>query len=167
MGFDGIEIMEKEIREIKGGARQAVCSVEDIHGEENCDEALSNINCQQNETLKTLSCKMSRRVSDSVFGLPSFSFPIQILRLLIYGDYKSDSNMAYTNEKNCSTNDLGDLTTNETRRTEMLRYIRRYCPRRVGKMIERLCIDLEHEGRPDWSLLEAQQGLKDADVLVR
>lgn len=129
MCFDGVEVMEKEVRENK-----TRCGF----GE-------------QESATKT------GGAGALGFSVSSYALPIQILRLVLYGDHSSSSAEAFSDDS-ASDDEAGW----DRRGAGAL--MRRYCGRRVGKSVERLCIDLEHEGRPTWALREARRALRDADV---
>jgi hypothetical protein len=202
MCYDGVEMMEKEIRENRAAA-SVHAQTRDSEEEEEEEGAGGGGGEQTSSSLG--------------FSLCSYALPVQMLRLLVHGDYTCDSTSAYPtsgdtgdadfndndndNDDNDDNDDTGDDIHDDTpvaggvaagrrggalkrsssepqretqqrqtqqRQSEGRRrgLVRRYCSRRVGKTVERLCIDLEHEGRPAGALLEVRRGLRDNDVQV-
>lgn len=151
MCFDGVEAMEKEIRENIAAATAAMtlASDEEVHSVEEGVEGRDSVNAKNQRIPVPSSASLG-------FSLSSYALPIQILRLLVHGDYISDSTEAAA----------GADAATFTCKSEASALVRRYCSRRVGKTVERLCIDLEHEGATAWALGEVTRGLQDSDVQV-
>jgi hypothetical protein len=150
--FDGIDMMEKEIRENR--TKIGLAEGEDVNMEGGDDAAGADDRSLTESKVVGVSQVNTAFVSGLRFNLASYALPIQILRLLVHGDYQCSSIGAY--ETSSIDMECSSIATQKL--------LRRYCSRRVGKTVERLCIDLEHEGHLDWSLQEVTWGLQDCDV---
>lgn len=168
--------MEKEVRE-----NRAVAQAGRSGGEEECSDSDGG-NEGGRDIIKTKAQAKALPLAQSCLNLCSYALPIQILRLLVHGDFSHSSESAYgSGERGLNCEDIGDDSDSDSETVdsgEEIRCeggddgdcsrnaVRRFSARRVGKSVERLCIDLEHEGLRLAALEEAKRGLEDKDVQV-